>query len=96
MPRKFQRTIEDFICENCGTKTKGNGYTDHCPKCLWSRHVDINPGDREADCGGIMEPIGVEVKNKEYIIDYKCTRCGYKHRVKSASEDSLDEMLKLA
>ena len=28
---------------------KGNGYTNHCPKCLWSKHVDINPGDRGAN-----------------------------------------------
>jgi len=95
MPRKFQRRIEDFVCDNCGAATMGTGYTDHCPKCLWSKHVDINPGDREADCGGLMEPIGIEVKNQEYIIHYKCTKCGYKHRVKSVPKDALEEMLKL-
>jgi rubrerythrin len=95
MSRKFQRKIEDFVCEYCGAKIKGNGYTDHCPKCLWSKHVDISPGDREADCKGLMKPIGVEIKNKEYIIHYKCTECGYEHRVKSAPEDSFEEILKL-
>lgn len=39
-PKNFTRVIEDFICENCGTEVKGNGYTNHCPKCLWSKHVD--------------------------------------------------------
>ena len=94
MSKKFQRKIEDFVCDNCGTATRGNGYTDHCPKCLWSKHVDINPGDREADCKGPMEPIGIEFKNKECIIDYKCTKCGYRHGVKSAPEDSFEAMLK--
>ena len=95
MTRKFQRKIEDFVCENCGEKIKGNGYTDHCPKCLWSKHVDINPGDREADCKGMMEPVKVEVKNQEYIIHYKCTKCKYKHQVKSVPEDNFEEILKL-
>ena len=60
-PKKFQRTIEDFTCEQCNFAVKGNGYTNHCPKCLWSKHVDVNPGDRAATCGGLMEPIGAEV-----------------------------------
>ncbi|MBU3901416.1 RNHCP domain-containing protein, partial [Patescibacteria group bacterium] len=47
--KKFQRKIEDFVCGHCGPKIKGTGYTDHCPKCLWSQHVDVNPGDRQAD-----------------------------------------------
>lgn len=95
MPRKFQRKIEDFVCENCGEKVKGNGYTDHCPKCLWSKHVDVNPGDRDSDCKGLMEPIRIETKNQEYIIYYKCTKCGCLHRVKSFPGDSFEELLKL-
>ena len=56
--KRFTRTIENFTCGICGTEVKGSGYTDHCPKCLWSEHVDIFPGDRKAECGGLMEPIG--------------------------------------
>lgn len=97
MPEKrFQKRKEDFVCENCGTKVKGTGYTDHCPNCLWSKHVDINPGDRKAECQGLMEPVGVEVKGGEYIIQYKCTKCGYKHRVKVAPNDDFDEIIKLS
>ncbi|HCR42265.1 TPA: hypothetical protein DIV45_02815, partial [Patescibacteria group bacterium] len=41
MDRKnFIRTKEDFTCENCGHRVKGSGYTNHCPKCLYSQHVD--------------------------------------------------------
>ncbi|HYC79501.1 MAG TPA: RNHCP domain-containing protein, partial [Candidatus Binatia bacterium] len=54
----FQRTPENFVCENCGTKVSGNGYTNHCPNCLYSKHVDNNPGDRLNKCHGLMEPIG--------------------------------------
>jgi len=96
MPKKFQRKIEDFVCENCGEKTKGDGYTDHCPKCLWSKHVDINPGDRMCDCKGLMEPIGVEIKSDEYIIHYQCLKCKYRHRVKSAPSDNLEKIIELS
>jgi rubrerythrin len=93
--KRFQKRIEDFFCEHCGTFVKGRGFTDHCPKCLWSKHVDINPGDRKSECQGMMEPIGVEVKGDEYTIYYRCRKCGYNHRVKSTPEDNFDEILKL-
>ena len=64
----FQRRIENFVCENCGYEVAGTGYTNHCPKCLWSKHVDIHPGDRSAACGGMMEPIRVEGASPEYAI----------------------------
>lgn len=93
--KKFQRKIEDFVCVSCGAKVKGTGYTDHCPNCLWSRHVDINPGDRQSDCRGAMEPVGAEVKSGEKIIYYQCQKCGFKHRVKAAAEDDFEAMIKL-
>ena len=93
--KRFQKRIEDFVCEHCGAKTKGGGYTDHCPKCLWSMHVDLNPGDRQSDCGGLMEPVSAETKDGGYIIYYRCLKCGLKHRVKAAPSDNLDEILKI-
>lgn len=95
MQKKFQRKIEDFVCENCGFKVTGNGYTNHCPKCLWSKHVDINPGDRLSDCGGLMEPISIETKAGEYTILHKCIKCGYEKRNKKVDEDDFDEILKI-
>jgi len=94
--KRFQKCIEDFICEKCGNKVEGKGYTDHCPQCLWSKHIDVNPGDRKSECGGLMEPIGAEVKNDKYIIYYRCTKCGFKHRVKSTPDDNFDEIIKVA
>jgi DNA-directed RNA polymerase subunit RPC12/RpoP len=93
--KKFQRKIEDFVCEHCGASVKGTGYTDHCPKCLWSRHVDINPGDRAANCGGAMEPTGLEIEGGEKIIHYQCQKCGFKHRVKAGKEDDFEAIIEL-
>jgi len=47
--KKFHMIDEDFTCENCNEEVKALGYTarDHCPYCLYSKHVDKNPGDRE-------------------------------------------------
>lgn len=95
MGRRFTRTVGDFVCENCNTSVKGNGYTDHCPCCLYSKHVDINPGDRDCDCQGLMEPVAVEIKRGEYRIHYKCLDCGYTHQVRSSSEDSFEAILSL-
>ena len=93
--KKFQRKIEDFVCEHCGQSVKGTGYTDHCPKCLWSKHVDINPGDRQAACQGAMEPVSLEIKGGQKFIHYCCQQCGFKHRVKAAANDDFEAMLKL-
>lgn len=93
--KRFQKKVEDFVCEHCGMFVKGTGYTDHCPKCLWSKHEDVNPGDRKSECQGMMEPIGVEVKSGEYIIYYQCTKCGHRHRVKSSPEDDFDEIIRI-
>ncbi len=94
--KKFQRKKEDFICEKCGRKVTGSGYTDHCPKCLWSKHRDVNPGDRQAKCGGLMKPVGVDFKGGEYSIFYCCEKCGHEFRVKAAPDDDFDEILKLS
>ncbi|MFA6171343.1 MAG: RNHCP domain-containing protein [Patescibacteria group bacterium] len=94
--RKFQRKIEDFICENCGVETKGDGYTDHCPNCLWSKHADINPGDRLSECQGMMRPIGLELKHGEERIVYQCEKCGHRHKVKASKNDDYKKILELS
>ncbi|MEK9130372.1 MAG: RNHCP domain-containing protein [Patescibacteria group bacterium] len=96
MEKKFRRTIENFVCEKCGASINGSGYTDHCPQCLWSKHVDINPGDRKAECNGMMQPIGIENKKGNYYIFYKCKKCHFKHKVKNASDDNFDEIIRLS
>ncbi|MBI5126266.1 MAG: RNHCP domain-containing protein [Candidatus Taylorbacteria bacterium] len=91
----FQRTIEDFSCGRCGASVKGSGYTNHCPYCLWSKHVDIHPGDRREVCGGLMEPIGSETMSGDIYIIHKCVQCGSIRRKKLDKEDDFDVLVEI-
>jgi len=73
----FIKNKENFICENCSAEVIGNGYTNHCPKCLWSKHVDVEPGDRAATCAGLMKPISAEQSGGEWDIVHECVKCGH-------------------
>jgi rubrerythrin len=95
MSTTFKRVIEDFICEHCGAETSGDGYTNHCPKCLYSLHVDVNPGDRANGCGGLMEPVAVEYKSSGSVITHRCLKCGTLKNNKSAKDDNMNVMLEL-
>ena len=67
MGAKFTEIDEGFVCEHCGKKVEPLGYScrNHCPECLYSKHVDINPGDREETCHGLLEPIDIEINSKK-------------------------------
>ena len=96
--KRFTMIDEDFICSVCSKEVKALGYTarDHCPYCLCSKHVDINPGDRACSCLGILRPINVEKGKKDELkIVYKCDKCGEIKRNKMASDDNFDEVLKI-
>ena len=93
MAQNFIKNKEDFTCEHCGGTVKGNGYTNHCPKCLWSKHVDTVPGDRTADCGGLMEPVSLEQAGGEFVLTYKCLKCGHQKPNKTAPEDDISDFL---
>lgn len=94
--KRFQKRKEDFICQNCQTKVEGTGYTNHCPECLWSKHVDKNPGDRKEKCQGAMEPVAAEQASRGYKIHHKCIKCGFRQAVKSAEDDNFDKILDLS
>lgn len=94
--KKFQKNIENFICEKCGFSVIGTGYTNHCPKCLWSKHVDINPGDRKSPCGGMMKPTRVEFGAGEYSIINTCTKCQYEKKNKVSSNDDFDLVIQIS
>ena len=96
MSTKFKKKKEDFTCEKCSFSVVGTGYTNHCPQCLYSKHVDVNPGDRLATCGGLMEPVDVEGTVKRYMLTHKCTICGHKKKNKVEDEDSIDVLVALA
>ena len=96
MVKQFQRKKEDFVCEACGAKVAGTGYTNHCPACLMSKHVDIFPGDRLEECQGLMEPIALEQKGNGYRITHRCVRCGYEIKNNTSEEDSSEALYALA
>lgn len=96
MARRFTRNIENFTCERCGTAVEGNGFTNHCTACLYSKHVDENPGDRAATCLGLMEPIGIEQVRGHYVITHKCLVCGHMKRNKASPDDSRRALVEVA
>lgn len=76
----------------------GDGYTDHCPNCLWAKHVDKEiPGDRASECWGMMEPVETEFKiqNSKFKIKYRCTKCGHEFWVREGKGDDRELMMKL-
>jgi len=94
--KKFQRNEEDFVCEKCGFKVTGNGYTNHCPKCLWSKHVDINPGDRNETCGGLMKPTEVTLKDNIWRITHRCEKCNFTRINKASEADDVNLIIKIS
>ena len=93
--RKFIRKKEDFICERCGAEVKGDGYTNHCPKCLWSKHVDVDPGDRASACLGLMAPVRIESGKDSYAIIHRCIKCGYEKRNKVSPADDFSMVVEI-
>ena len=96
---RFTEIDEEFICDNCGEKVSKLGYScrNHCPKCLHSKHVDINPGDRAETCHGMLEPIGLEIDNKKgYVIISKCKKCGAIRKNKAAKDDDMNKIIELS
>ncbi len=96
---RFTQKDEEFICSNCGKKVSKLGYTsrNHCPYCLHSKHVDINPGDRQETCHGDLEPVSMEIDSKKgYIIIHKCKKCGAIRKNKAAKDDNIDLIIKLS
>ena len=96
--KNFTMRDEKFICENCNKEVSPLGYTarDHCPYCLYSKHVDINPGDRLNPCRGLLKPIGIEKFRDTYKIIYKCDKCNQVHKNIMAKDDNMDIIIELS
>lgn len=84
---------EAFACEHCGADVaplEHGSCRNHCPKCLWSKHVDdLGPGDRASLCQGPMEPVGLDQKRGHWVVLHRCTRCGKSLPNKAAPDDDL-------
>lgn len=93
--KRFQKRKEDFVCETCGHKNIGNGFTNHCSECLSSKHVDIFPGDRKETCGGVMPATKVEKKGEKYVITHTCNTCKAEVGDHFRPGDNFDSLVKL-
>jgi predicted RNA-binding Zn-ribbon protein involved in translation (DUF1610 family) len=94
--KRFTKNDAGFVCKNCGFKVQPLGKTsrNHCPRCLCSIHIDINPGDRASECLGLLVPIFCEPDPKKgYVITHKCKKCGDIRRNKAALKLSVKDTL---
>ncbi|MDX2110314.1 MAG: RNHCP domain-containing protein [Verrucomicrobiota bacterium] len=95
------RQETDFRCRHCGTmipfNAPGTRHRNHCPRCLWSLHLDDHPGDRLANCGHLMEPIAISLcADGEWLILHRCCNCHVIHANRAAGDDHELTLMSLA
>jgi hypothetical protein len=100
---------DEFFCLRCGViissayGLSGVRNRNHCPYCLWSRHLDWRtPGDRLSSCKGAMQPIGLSLKNSrnkyavapsgELMVVHHCTVCEAVAINRIAADDGTDAL----
>ncbi len=99
---KYIARNDGFVCENCHKHVEpikyGGSYRNHCPYCLFSKHVDTDvPGDRKNVCKGLMRPVGVFTrKTGEYVLIHKCMVCGFERYNRIAGDDDFDKVTVLS
>jgi len=102
-------TDGDFRCLHCRNYVVQTSYLsgvqnrNHCPYCLWSKHVDLHQsGDRLSACKGGMRPIGLALKKRrkkynpensgELMLIHQCEECG-KLSINRIAADDMSEIL---
>ncbi|MDP7421394.1 MAG: RNHCP domain-containing protein [bacterium] len=93
-----------FLCEQCGQEVvplDNGSYRNHCPFCLFSKHVDIAPGDRSSGCRGLMEPVGLKFRSgKGFQIVHLCRTCSVEkvNRVadNTIQPDDVEELVRIS
>lgn len=96
--KRFLHLNEGFTCLHCSAKVPQHQHgscRNHCNQCLYSMHLDVNPGDRSSECGSLMKPVFVDVTQVESIIHHECLQCGKIQRNKSSPDDSLEKILEI-
>ena len=92
---------ETFKCRHChrfvGSLPSGGHQRNHCPYCLFSRHVDEKAsGDRMSTCGSSMQAIGRFQRAKgEYVIVHRCLSCDFERFNRIAADDDFELVLEL-
>ncbi len=109
---KSEKKKGGFRCCNCGrwvpfSEFMGTEHRNHCPFCLWSKHVDLEkPGDRKSKCQAGMKPIGLTFKHEgvdkysklrqgELMLIHECTGCGKISINRIAADDNEKTILKV-
>mgnify|MGYP001414465397 CR=1 FL=1 len=88
---------EGFICAHCSRAVASGGaqIRDHCPYCLHGLHLDLIPGDRAANCSGVMVPLYLETQSGLTWIHYRCSVCSHAFRVRAHKDDELLKFVQL-
>lgn len=89
---------EPFICEHCGFDVQPlerGSYRNHCPVCLYSKHVDgAGPGDRASGCQSLMRPDHMDYDGKKgWMIVHICEKCKKTIPNKTAPDDHITELM---
>ena len=101
----------DFRCAHCHNLVSsahllsGVNNRNHCPYCLWSRHLDLYAaGDRLSACKAPMQPVALTTKrsrNKyshgrgELMLVHLCTDCGNVSINRIAADDDASTLLEI-
>ena len=88
----MKKRNESFKCENCEKivpPAKDGKCRNHCIYCLYSKHVDISPGDRKHFCKGLMKPIRTEMRKGVLYVQHECLKCGVKKWNKILKDDRI-------
>ena len=103
---------KEFKCLHChltvytDSSVSGVQNRNHCPYCLWSRHVDLEQaGDRLAACQGMMRPVGLTMKRtrKKYGVEKQgelmlihiCVGCGKASINRIAADDDAEKVFEI-
>lgn len=109
-PKVHRDYSGDFRCAHCHVIVSsahflsGVNNRNHCPYCLWSRHLDLfTAGDRLSACKGQMKPIGLTMKhgrNKyrlgqsgELMLIHECIECKSLSINRIAADDDSDAVI---
>lgn len=94
--KKFTKRQESFRCDHCGYEVLGDGYTNHCSACLWSKHVDVYPGDRAEKCCGLMKPRAVDQRAGQWVLTHECQECHFQRKQTVHPKDDFDTVIAVA
>jgi hypothetical protein len=109
--RLMQTTSDGFSCGHCHafvsctTILSGVINRNHCPYCLWSRHLDLfKAGDRLSACKGKMKPVALTLKKSykkygegrgEMMLVHLCAECGKISINRIAADDIAEAIFEL-